>query len=96
LEQFESDEQQEVFRNRVRSQMATIDADRIRPLYLEAFLAARSFGDVYANRITDLAFVRGRASRPFSEVLLNAIENPDDAIPADGDDQLGGRGPVSF
>jgi hypothetical protein len=81
LEQFESDGQQQTFRARVRLQMADVDANRNKPLYLEAFLAARWFGDAHAKRITDMALVEGKGGKPFADVLLDAVEKPNGALP---------------
>jgi hypothetical protein len=79
LEQFESHRQQQAWREKIRSNLKQIPADK--PLYLESFLASRWFSDDYAQQFNTLAEVERRGGRPFVEVLLDAVEHPDGASP---------------
>jgi hypothetical protein len=73
LEQFESHHQQQSWREKIRTDLKAVTADK--PLYLESFLASRWFSDTYAQLFSNLAEVNAHNGKPFVEVLLDAVES---------------------
>lgn len=76
LERFESHHQQCLWRNTLRRQLTSFDN---KPVYLESYLASRWFTETYAKHITSLAEIKHDGGKPFVEVLLDAVENANDA-----------------
>jgi hypothetical protein len=73
LEQFESHEQQEAWREKIRNDLNATSTDN--PLYVEAFQASRWFSEAYSKHFTNFAEVIPHRGRPFVEVLLDAVED---------------------
>jgi hypothetical protein len=78
LEQFESRDKQNEFRDRVRTDLAEFrnSGGVYLPAYLEAFLACRWFSEAMAQHVIELASMDARDGKPFVEVLLDSIERP--------------------
>ncbi len=77
LERFESNTLQENRRATIRTQLEPIDKNK--PLYLEAYLASRWFSPTYSKHFFDLIEVERGGGKPFVEVLLDAVDNPNGA-----------------
>jgi hypothetical protein len=77
LEQFESREEHDSWREKIREELSSCDESV--PLYLEAVLARRWFSKSYAKHIMSLAEVRGRRGIPFVEVLIDSVTNSKEA-----------------
>jgi hypothetical protein len=77
LERFESYEQHYQWRDIVRQKLSEYDTQK--PLYLEAFLSSRWFGDTYLNHICEVERVKRDSGKPFVEVLLDSVESPNGA-----------------
>jgi len=77
LEQFESRDQQNIYRDRIRNELKCFENSE--PLYLEALLASRWFSEAYSKHIISLAKLEDQGGKPFAEVLLDAVENPQGA-----------------
>ena len=74
LEQFESRDQQKIYRDRIRNELKSFGNNE--PVYLEALLVSRWFSEAYSKHITNLGKVEDQGGKPFGEVLLDAVENP--------------------
>ena len=74
LEQFESRDQQKIYRDRIRIELKSFDNNE--PVYLEALLVSRWFSEAYSKHITNLGKVEEQGGKSFVEVLLDAVENP--------------------
>lgn len=74
LEQFESQDRQNAYRNRVRKELKPFG--KREPVYLEALLVSRWFSEAYSRHITCLGKVEDFGGKPFVEVLLDAVESP--------------------
>jgi hypothetical protein len=77
LERFESYHEQFDWRGRIRKDLTRFK--KTKPIYLEALLASRWFTKKYTKHITNLTEVERRGGRPFEEVLLDSVENPQGA-----------------
>ena len=77
LERFESQDQQDEWRETIRERLRALGNDK--PIYLESLLASRWFTEAYAKHITNLAAVQDNCGKPFVEVLLDAVEKSRDA-----------------
>ncbi len=76
LERHESTTRQQKWRDRVRK--ALKDFEEREPLYLEAFVAGGWF-ESHSKHVYDFAKVEGNDGKPFTEVLLDAVESNTDS-----------------
>jgi hypothetical protein len=61
---------------------ALLGVSHDKPIYLESLLASQWFSESRSKHITELSNVIGNRRRPFVEVLLDSVENPNDTPPA--------------
>jgi hypothetical protein len=77
LEKYESFDEHSKWRLQVRAQLEPL-ADET-SLYLEPFVAARWFGKSFAEKILKFAIASDANCRPFTEVLLDVVEQKAEA-----------------